>query len=47
MEELTVRPLTLQSIEGHDVFLDTTHDLLDSIVESSDQHNRELNESHT
>ena len=47
MEELTVRPLTLWLIRGHDVLLDAAHDLLDSIVESSDQHNREPNGSHT
>ena len=47
MEGFTVRPLTLQSIRGHDVLLNTAHDLLDSIVESSDQNNREPNRSHT
>ena len=47
MEGLSIRPLTLWSIEGHDVLLDTAYDLLDSIVESSDQHNREPNGSHT
>ena len=47
MEGLAVRPLTLQSIGGHDVLLDIAHDLLNSIVESSDQHNREPNGSHT
>ena len=47
MEGFTVRPLTLQSIGGHDVLLDTAHDMLDSIVESSGQHNREPNGSHT
>ena len=40
MEEYVVRPLTLRSIEGHDVLLDASHDLLNSIVESSGQHNR-------
>ena len=47
MEGLVVRPLTLWSIGGHDVLLDTAHDLLDSIVESSGQHNWEPNGSHT
>ena len=47
MEGFVVRPLTLWSIEGHDVLLDTDHDLLDSMVESSGQHNREPNGSHT
>ena len=47
MEGFEVRPLTLRSIGGHDVFLDTTHDLLDSIVESSCQHNWEPIGSHT
>ena len=47
MEGLEIRPLTLRSIEGHDLLLDTAHDLLDSIVESSGQHNHEPNESHT
>ena len=37
-----VRPLTLQSIGGHDVLLDTNLDLLNSMVESSGQHNRNL-----
>ena len=47
MEGLAIRLLTLQSIGGHDVLLDTAHDLLDSIVESSGQHNWETNGSHT
>ena len=47
MEGFVVRPLTFLSIEGHDVLLDTTHGLLDSIVESSGQHNQEPNRSHT
>ena len=34
-------------IGGHDALLNTTHDLLDSLVESSDQHSREPNRSHT
>ena len=42
MEGYAVRPLTLRSIEGHDVLLDVAHDLLNSIVESSGQHNRNL-----
>ena len=46
MEWFAVKPLTLQSIGGHDVLLDATHDLLNSIVESSSQHNREPNGSH-
>ena len=47
MEGLVVRPLTLRSIGGHDVLLDVANDLLDSIVESSSQHNWEPNRSHT
>ena len=47
MKGLAVIPLTLQSIGGHDVLLDAAHDLLDSMVESSGQHNREPNGSHT
>ena len=47
MKGFVVRPLTLRSIEGHDALLDTAHDLLDSLVESSDQHNREPNRSYT
>ena len=47
MEGFVVRPLTLLSVRGYDMLLDTTHDLLDSMVESSDQHNREPNRSHT
>ena len=47
MEGFAVRPLTLRSIRGHDALLDTAHDFLDSMVESSGQHNREPNESHT
>ena len=39
MEEYAVRSLTLWSIGGHDVLLDAAHHLLDSIVESSGQHN--------
>ena len=39
MKGSTVRPLTLWLIGGHDVLLDAAHDLLDSIVESSGQHN--------
>ena len=39
MEVLVVRPLTLWLIRGHDVLPDTAHNLLDSIVESSGQHN--------
>ena len=46
MEGSAVRPLTLQLIEGHDVLLESTHDLLDSIVELSGQHNQEPNGSH-
>ena len=42
MEGYAVRPLTLRSIEGHDVLLDAAHDLLNSIVESSGQYNRNL-----
>ena len=47
MEGLVVKPSTLRSIRGHDVLLDAAHDFLDSIVESSGQHNREPNGSHT
>ena len=47
MEGFAIRPLTLWYIGGHDVLLDTAHDLLDSMVESSGQHNREPNGSHT
>ena len=47
MEGFAIRPMTLWSIVGHDVLLDTAHDLLDSMVESSGQHNRESNGSHT
>ena len=41
-EGYAVRPLTLWSIGGHDVLLDTNLDLPNSIVESSGQHNRNL-----
>ena len=47
MEGLAVKSLTLRSIGGHDVLLDVAHDLLNSIVELSGQHNREPNGSHT
>ena len=47
MKGLEVRSLTFQPIGGHDVLIDAAHDLLNSIVESSGQHNRELNGSHT
>ena len=47
MEGHVVRLLTLQSIGGHEVLLDAAHDLFDIIVESSGQHNREPNGSHT
>ena len=47
MEGLAVIPLTLRLIRGHDVLLDAAHDLLNSIVKSSGQHNRKPNESHT
>ena len=47
MEGFAVRPLTLWLIGGHDVLLDIAYDLLDSIIESSGQHNREPNGSHT
>ena len=47
MEGFAVRPLTLWSIGGHDMLLKASHDLLDSIVESSGQRNQELNGSHT
>ena len=42
MEGYAVRPLTLLPLGGHDVLLDPVHDLLDSIVESSGHHNRNL-----
>ena len=47
MEGLALKPLTLQSIGGHGVLLDTAHDLLNSIVKLRGQHNREPNGSHT
>ena len=47
MEGLAVKPLTFRLIGDHDVLLNAAHDLLDSIVESSDQHNQEPNGSHT
>ena len=37
MEGLQVKPLTLISIGGYDVLLDSAHDLLNLIVESSGQ----------
>ena len=46
MEGYAIRPLTLRSIGGHYVLLDAA-DLLDSIVESSCQHNQVLNRSDT
>ena len=42
MEGFAVRLLTLSSIGDHDVLLDDAHDLLNSIVELSGQHNQEL-----
>ena len=47
MERLVVKPLTLRSIEGHNVLLDTAHNLLDSRVEPSGHHNQKPNRSHT
>ena len=47
MKGFAVRPLTLWSIRDHDVLLDIAHDLLDSSVEPSDQHNRKPNGLHT
>ena len=47
MEGFAIKPLTLQSIRGHDVLLDTAYYLLDSIVESSGQYNWKPNGSHT
>ena len=47
MEGLAFRPLTLRSIGGHDMLLDAAHDLINSIVELSGQHNQEPNGSHT
>ena len=46
IDGFAVEPLTFRSIGGHDALLDTVHDLLDSMVESSGQHNRELIGSH-
>ena len=46
MKGFAVRPLTLLSIGGHDVLLDTAHDLLDTSVEPSGQHNRMPNWSY-
>ena len=36
MEMFIVKTLSLQSIGGHDVLLDTAHDLLGSMVDLSD-----------
>ena len=47
MEGFAVKQLTLRLIRGHDVFLDTAHDLLYAIVKLSGQHNKEPNGSHT
>ena len=46
MEGILVRPMTLRSIRGHDVLLDTAHDFLDSSVKPSGQHNRKPNSTH-
>ena len=35
MERFAVKPLTLRSIGGHDVLLDTTHELIGSMVDLS------------
>ena len=42
MEGFAVIPLTLLSIGGYDVLLDTAHDLVDSMVKSRGQHNGNL-----
>ena len=47
MKGFSIRPLTFRSIMGHNVLLDTAHDLLNSSVEPSGQHNRKPNGSHT
>ena len=47
MKGFAVKPLTLRSIGGHNVLLDTTNDFLDASVEPSGQHNRKPNGSHT
>ena len=47
MEGFVVRLLSLRSIGGHDVLLEVAHNLLNSIVKLSGQHNQELNGSHT
>ena len=47
MEGFAIIVLILRSIRGHDVLLDTAHDLLDSMVESIGQHKREPNGSHS
>ena len=47
MKRFSVKPLTLWSIRGHDVLLNTTHDFLKSRVDSSGIHNWEPNGSHT
>ena len=47
MDGFAVIPLTLRSVRVYDMLLDTTHDLLDSMDESSGQHKREPNEPHT
>ena len=47
MEGFAVRPLTLRSIGGHEVLLDTTHDFLASVVELNRRHNWEPNRSHS
>ena len=47
MKGFVVRLQTLRSIRGHDVLLDTTHDLLDSMVKSRSLYNQEPNGSHT
>ena len=42
LEGYVVISLILRSIEVHDVLLDASHDLLNSRVESSGQHNQNL-----
>ena len=45
MERFAVKPLTLLLIGAHDVLLDNAHNLLESMVDSSDQHNWKPNRS--
>ena len=47
MERFAVKPLTLYLFGGHDMLLDTAHDLLESKVDSSGLLNWKPNGSHT